>query len=116
MADGEGFDRLVGDAVSGLPDQLLRYLSEVEVAVADVPPPARDEREVVLGRIRRLPATRALRRSPDPSARLTLYRRPLEARAHSRPDLLELVQLVIVHELADHFGIGDELLDELGWG
>lgn len=113
----ERFDRLVDDAVSGLPRALLDYLDEVELAVADVPPVS-DDAEVPLSRLRRVRPERALRRGGTrrASARLTLYRRPIEARAHSRTDLLELVQLVIVQELADHFGIDDDRLDELGWG
>ncbi|MFA9445107.1 metallopeptidase family protein [Egicoccus sp. AB-alg6-2] len=116
VADADRFDRLVDDAVGGLPDELLRYLDEVEMAVAEVPPGGADEREVVLGRLRRLPANASSRGPGAATARLTVYRRPLEARAHNRADLLELIQLVVVQELADHFGIGDDRLDELGWG
>ncbi|MFA9430083.1 metallopeptidase family protein [Egicoccus sp. AB-alg2] len=114
MTSAERFDRLVDDAVSGLPDGLLRYLTDIQVAVAEVPPDA-DAAEVVLARLRRLGDGRRTRGSADPAIRLTLYRRPLEARAASRSDLLDLVQLTIVQELADHFGIDDDRLDDFGW-
>lgn len=47
--------------------------------------------------------------------RLTLFRRPIEARAEDKRDLVELVQEAVVHELAQHHGIDDDRLDDLGW-
>ncbi|MDQ3932313.1 MAG: metallopeptidase family protein [Actinomycetota bacterium] len=32
-----------------------------------------------------------------------------------KEDLLDLVREVVVHELAHHFGIDEDRLDELGW-
>lgn len=111
------FDRLVTDAIATLPRDLLAYLDNVEVAVEDVPPadPTGAGEQVVLG----LYEESAPRRS-DPAAghvpdRITLFRRPLEARAHDKRDLADLVQETLVHELAHHFGIDDDRLDELGW-
>ncbi|MEX2504638.1 MAG: metallopeptidase family protein [Egicoccus sp.] len=106
------FDRLVDEAISALPEPLLRYLEDVEVAVAEVPTVAGDE--VALASMRQLRGPRARRRTTATN-RLTLFRRPLEARAHSRADLLDLIQLVVVDHLADHFGIDDDRLDDLGW-
>jgi len=138
MTNATRFDRLVDDAVAGLPDGLLPYLTGIEIAVADVPPERRGpDPDVVLARLRRLPPRRLRRRGADgqrgtdghrgveghrgaegadATGRLTLYRRPLEARAVSRDDLLDLVQVTIVQELADHFGIDEDRLDEFGWG
>ena len=48
--------------------------------------------------------------------RVTIFRRPLELRARSRRDLAALVRETVVHEIAHHFGIDDDRLDELGWG
>ena len=48
--------------------------------------------------------------------RITLYRRPLEARARTRQELAWLIAETLVHEVAHHVGIDDDRLDELGWG
>lgn len=111
-ASADRFDRLVDDAISGLPEPLVRYLEDVEVAVAEIPTVVSDE--VALAAMRTLRGPRARRRTTA-SARLTLFRRPLEARAVSRADLVDLIQVVVVDHLADHFGIDDDRLDELGW-
>jgi predicted Zn-dependent protease with MMP-like domain len=48
--------------------------------------------------------------------RITLFRRPLEARARNQRELADIVRETVVHEIAHHFGIDDDHLDELGWG
>lgn len=111
-ASADRFDHLVDDAIGALPEPLRRYLDDVEVAVAEVPTVAAEE--VALASMRSLRGPRARRRTTA-SARLTLFRRPLEARAVSRADLLDLIQLVVVDQLAEHFGIDDDRLDDLGW-
>jgi predicted Zn-dependent protease with MMP-like domain len=109
--DASRFVRVVEDVLRDLPDELLDHLADVAVAVEDVPPADADD-EVELGRYVAAPAGRAGRTGRD---RLTLYRRPIEARATSKPDLAELVRLTVVHEVAHHLGIDDDRLDDLGW-
>lgn len=114
-----GFDRLVDDAVAGLPAGLLGYLDNVEVTVEDVPPEdaLEDGTEVVLlGLYQGVPQTERTWGAPMLPDRITIYRRPLEMRAGSREDLAELVRETVVHEIAHHFGIDDDRLDDLGWG
>lgn len=109
------FNRLVGDVVKALPPTLLGYLDEVEIAVEDVPRPDSVGRgdEVPLARYKQASAATGLPAGrPD---RIVLFRRPIEARATSRADLATLVRDVVVHEIADHFGLDDDQLDEFGW-
>lgn len=112
------FDRLVDDAVASLPKGLLDYLDNVEVTVEDVPPrdALEDGREVVLlGLYQGVPQTERGWGAPMLPDRITIFRRPLELRARSREDLAELVRETVVHEIAHHFGIDDDRLDDLGW-
>ena len=116
---GDRFMRLVDDALAGLPRDFVPYLRDVQVRVEDVPPPdpvgAGDE--VLLGLYEGVPRTaRDAVHPPLHPDRITLYRRPLEARARNRRDLAELVRHTVIHEVAHHFGIDDDRLDELGWG
>ncbi len=112
------FDRLVDDALASLPGPLLDELDNVEVTVEDVPPAdaLEDGQEVVLlGLYQGVPKTERDWGAPMLPDRVTIYRRPLELRAHSREDLAMLVRETVVHELAHHFGIDDDRLDDLGW-
>jgi predicted Zn-dependent protease with MMP-like domain len=127
------FQRLVGDALALAPTGLLRYLDDLEIVV-DLVPPVEDLGRGVSGDpppplAVYEPADRRSGRGGDgggdggrdgqPPAstdRVRLYRRPLEARARSASDLKSLVLETVVAELADHHGLGDDDLDELGWG
>jgi predicted Zn-dependent protease with MMP-like domain len=117
------FDRLVDRALASLPRGLLDYLDNVEVTVEDVA--AEDviqdlvtegEPAVLLGLYQGIPQPERSHGAPALPDRITLFRRPIEMRATSRHELAEIVRETVVHELAHHFGIDDDRLDELGWG
>lgn len=106
------FDRLVDAAMTELPPFVLDHLENVAVVVAEVPP----EDEVLLGLYEGVPRTERDGWLPSLPDRITLYRRPLEARARTRAELSFLIAETLVHEVAHHVGIDDDRLDELGWG
>ena len=113
------FDRLVDDALESLPEPLLAELDNIEVTVEDVPPAdaLEDGEEVVLlGLYQGVPRTARGWGDTMLPDRVTIFRRPLELRARSREELADLVRETVVHEIAHHFGIDDDRLDELGWG
>lgn len=114
----ERFERLVDTAIASLPDELLGYLDNVQITVVDVPPadPVGEGEEILLGLYEGVPRTeRGFGEGLLPD-RITLYRRALEARARNQHELAEVVRDTVVHEIAHHFGIDDDHLDELGWG
>lgn len=112
------FERMVEDALSSLPPELLSYVDNVQIVIEDVPPEdVVDGGEgVLLGLYEGVPRTERGWDAPLLPDRITLFRKPLEARARSRAELDVVVQDTVVHEIAHHFGIDDDRLDELGWG
>ena len=46
--------------------------------------------------------------------RITIFRGPIEAICESREAMAEQIRQTVKHELAHHFGITDERLEELG--
>ncbi len=90
----------------------------MQITVDDVPPadPLGEGDEILLGLYQGVPRTERGFGDAMLPDRITLYRRPLEARARSKHDLADLVRETVVHEVAHHFGIDDDHLDELGWG
>ena len=112
------FERLVDDALSSLPPELLGYLDNVQLTVEDVPPadPTGGGEQVLLGLYQGVPRTERELGAVFLPDRITLFRRPLEAQARNRQELAEAVRDTVVHEIAHHFGIDDDRLDELGWG
>lgn len=107
------FDDVVRRAVDGLPSDLRRAMSNVEIVVEDENPEDPD----LLGLYTGIPLTE--RDSgyagvlPD---KIEIYRLPLEDEfGHDEALLEEEIRITVVHELAHHFGIDDDRLDELGW-
>lgn len=93
----ERFDDLVLDAAETVERRLGHSLG-LELAVEEVPPsdPAPWEHGVPLGRL--FPAERAL------PARLVLYRRPIEQRAHDDAELAAIVYEVVAEQVARMLG------------
>ena len=98
------FDEMVLDAAETLEHRLGHELG-VELAVEDVPPsdPAPWEDGVPMGRL--FPAERAL------AARMVVYRRPVESRAHDTRELTLIVQDVVVEQVAALLGVPPGELD-----
>lgn len=113
-ASVRGFERLVDDALTTLPPDLLRHVENVQIVVEELPPQG-PEGSILLGLYQGVPRTERAGDPPVLPDRITLYRRPIEARATTREELVRLVREVVVHEIAHHFGIDDDRLDELGW-
>ena len=113
------FEAMVDDAVDSLPAPLLDRVDNLAVVVEDVPPEDAlpgGEPTILLGLYEGVPQTERGFDAPWLPDRVTIYRRPHELRARTRRELAALVRETLVHEIAHHFGIDDDRLDELGWG
>jgi predicted Zn-dependent protease with MMP-like domain len=107
------FEQLVADALDGLPEELGRLMRNVAVLVEDDPPEPN-----LLGLYVGIPLTERGTTSyagvlPD---RITIYRHTVGAVCNTEAEVVDQVRVTVVHEVAHHFGIGDERLQELGWG
>ncbi len=105
------FERLVGEAIDSLPQDLRRRISNVELVVEDEPPAG----QPLLGLYQGVPLTRrGSNYSGSLPDKITIFRGPLERLYGSDPDRLSAqVRRVVLHEVAHHFGISDERLVEI---
>jgi len=118
----EEFERLVADALDEMPEPFASHLSNVDVIVEDEPTAdvlehADIEPEGTLfGLYQGIPQTERTGNytwvMPD---KITIFRGPITRACKTRDDVREEVAVTVVHEIAHHFGISDERLDELGW-
>ncbi|HEY3141163.1 MAG TPA: metallopeptidase family protein [Acidimicrobiales bacterium] len=111
----ERFEELVADALDSIPPELAELMDNVAVVVEDGALNGR-----LLGLYQGVPLTKrdgwygtGGLVMPD---RITIFRRPICAMAHSEADVVRQVGVTVIHEIAHHFGIGDARLHELGWG
>lgn len=107
------FEGLVADALDAIPDELAELMDNVIVLVED----RHDDEADLLGLYEGIPLTErddyggfAM---PD---RVTVFRVPLCAMCESEEELVDQVTITVIHELAHHFGIDDDVLHDLGWG
>ena len=109
--DQERFEALVVAALDGIPTDLGRHMDNVVVQVRDR---ARDPH--LLGLYQGIPLTERSTYGglamPD---RITIYRLAICARCADEDEVVDQVRITVVHEVAHHFGIDDDRLDELGW-
>jgi predicted Zn-dependent protease with MMP-like domain len=109
--DVDRFDELVADALDELPTWVRERMENVEVLIADAPPP---DQPGLLGLYEGVPLTRrGMGYSGALPDRITLFRSGIVAGVRTEAELRERIRHVVVHEVAHFFGISDERLREL---
>jgi predicted Zn-dependent protease with MMP-like domain len=97
------FEAQVRRALDALPPELARGLENVAVVI--------EEENVAEPGLFGL-----FQEAPYLPAKITIYRRPLEAEFGDDPELLdEEIRITVLHELAHYFGIDEDRLDQLGY-
>ncbi|HEX7277394.1 MAG TPA: metallopeptidase family protein [Acidimicrobiales bacterium] len=101
----------MADALDAIPEALGRLMDNVWVGVEE-----RSRGEDLLGLYEGVPLTEREAYGgmvlPD---RITIYRRPICEMCETEDEVVETVRDTVIHEVAHHFGIDDDRLDELGW-
>jgi predicted Zn-dependent protease with MMP-like domain len=122
----EVFERLVAEALDGLPEQIRAHMENVEVMIEEWPSAfeladagmEKNEREELLGLYSGVPLTERTTTGyagflPD---RITLFQGPIQRVAGSDAEAIrEEVRTTVVHEIGHYFGISEDRLEELGW-
>ena len=120
----EEFEAAVGDALDAIPGELADQMDNVVVLVRDEPEPEllteadydEDGLPTLLGLYDGVPLTERddswSMVLPD---RILVFKGPLERWCSTREELVEEIEVTVIHEVAHHFGIDDDRLHELGW-
>lgn len=116
------FDAVVEEALAALPEPIRRYLSNVAIAVEDLPsdddlsesdPPLSPS---ILGIFRG--AALPHKASMDPwshfPSSIVLYQRNLQRFARDRKELVEQIGITLIHEVGHFLGLDEEQLWERG--
>ena len=113
--DREEFEKLVTQALENLPAFFKKKLDNVEVTVEDWPKEEVAKGRLLLGLYYGVPKTvwgRSL--TPILPDKITIYMRPILWLARGdEKRIKELVIDTVTHEIAHHFGISDNRLDDL---
>ncbi|WP_132189368.1 MULTISPECIES: metallopeptidase family protein [Kribbella] len=108
------FEVLVSEALDQVPPELAALIDNVAVFVEDDAP---DSDPHLLGIYEGIPLTERGNYYggvlPD---RITVYRNPTLEICDTVEDVVDEVNITVVHEIAHHFGIDDARLHDLGYG
>ena len=117
------FEELVVAALDTLPEDLLQLMNNIEVTVERAPSRQQMRRVglrsgTLLGLYEGIPLTARNSSSyslvvPD---KITIFQRSIEGICSTHDEVVAQVRKTVIHEVAHHFGIGEERLRELGWG
>ena len=112
QASPDEFERLVEEAIDGVPAPFAAALEEVAVVIEDRAP-------AELGRLYGLytgvPLTEGRDVAGELPPRIAIYMRPLLEDCRDAAELVEQVRVTVLHELGHHLGLDEERLDELGY-
>lgn len=114
------FARLVRQALDDLPSPFCDWLENIDVVVE--PRPSRREivdaglapDEALFGLYQGVPLTERESYGMVLPDKISIYQEPLEQEFPDEAELVEEIRQTVLHELAHHFGMSDEHLEELG--
>lgn len=106
------FEEEVARTLDQLPLEIAQLMDNVVIVVED----RNLEEPDLLGLYEGLPLTErggyGLLEMPDT---VSIYRLALCDMCSSRDELIDEIRTTVIHEVAHHFGIDDDRLEELGW-
>ena len=118
MEKGE-FEWLVARAVESLPEEFRAKLENVDIVVQDWPNRSQQAKlrlkrgETLLGLYEGVPQTKRTHYDMVPPDKITIFQKPIEAKCTKNNSIKKEIQRVVRHEIAHHFGIGDDRLREI---
>jgi predicted Zn-dependent protease with MMP-like domain len=114
------FEELVAHAIEHLPEEFRERLENVEVLVEDYPTraqlrTARARRgTTLLGLYEGVPQTERFSYNMVLPDKITIFQQPIESACRTDAEVTSVIERVVRHEIAHHFGISDERLKEFG--
>lgn len=116
---GTSFDDLVDQALDSLPEGIARAMQNVAIVVEDEPPAyvleELDDDSVLFGFYHGVPLTERGDYNQVLPDKISIFRGPIERECDTPDEIREEVRRTVIHEIAHHFGIDEDRLDELGW-
>ena len=106
--------------MSQIPKEFRDRLDNVDIVVEVRPTPVQlvgsgiDEDQMLLGLYEGVPLTHRHGYDMVLPDKITLFQNAIESMCSSEEEIIQEVGNTVVHELAHHFGIDDERLEEMG--
>ncbi len=114
------FEKLVRQAINEIPAGLTQFLNNVDILVDARPSSDQlvgsgiEKDQILLGLYEGLPLTEREDYGNVLPDVITIFQEGIEGCCDTPEEILSEVRETVVHEIAHHFGISDERLEELG--
>ena len=119
--DTPRFEQLVAQAIEDLPEEFRERLENIDIVIAEEPSRTQLRRsglkghDTLLGLYEGVPLTdRTAGYSFVVPDKISIFQRPIESSCKNDTQIIKEVRRVVLHEIAHHFGIDDDRLEELG--
>lgn len=115
----EEFQRLIDEALTELPGNHAKNIENVAILYEDEPTPEQRVKlalrhdQTLLGLYEGVPLTQRQGTSPLFPDRITLFRQPIQSRAHTLEALKEEIKHTLWHEIAHYYGLDHDQIHEL---
>ncbi len=115
------FEELVRQALEELPESVTSHMDNVDVVVREWPSPGDleaaglEHRRDLLGLYNGVPLTERDNYNMVLPDVITIFRRPIEARCGTAEEVIREIRVTVTHEVAHHFGISDDTLDQTAY-
>lgn len=117
------FEALVVRALETIPEPIRIRMENVDVVIEAWPTAQQyaalglDPGDLLFGLYEGTPLVeRDITADPLLPDKITIFRGPLEAACRTEDEIAEEVRKTVIHEVAHHFGLDEERLEELGYG
>ena len=113
------FERLVREALREIPEEIGTRLDNVDLVVEDWPSQTQlvgsgiEEGQYLLGLYEGIPLTDRYGYNMVLPDKITLFQRAIESICSSDEEIVKEIRDTVVHEVAHHFGIDDDRLEEM---
>ncbi len=107
------FEQLVAQGIAQIPERFRRLLKNVAIVIEDQPTLLQlrkskiDRRSLLLGLYEGVPKTHRFGQDPLLPDKITIFRKSVEAVAHSPADIRQVVAETIWHEIGHYFGLSE---------
>jgi predicted Zn-dependent protease with MMP-like domain len=116
MTDAE-FEKLVIEGIDALPERVRRHMQNVAITIEDdVSDEEREElelgpHETLFGHYHGVPLTERDSHYAALPDKITIYKEPILAHYSDEEDIRQCVANTVWHEVAHHYGYGEEWVD-----
>jgi predicted Zn-dependent protease with MMP-like domain len=113
------FQQLIDQALTELPGEHAKNIKNVAILYEEVPTPEQRKKlalrhdQTLLGLYEGVPLSQRQGTSPLYPDRITLFRRPLQARSDTLEALKEDIKHTLWHEIAHYYGLNHAKIHEL---